>query len=140
MLDGKVAFITGAARGQGRASALRLAQESADILALDIAANPPPTLSYELAGTADLDGTVRLVEALGRQIVKGVADVRHLSEVQAVVGTGLDAFGKIDIVHANAGIGSWGHVGADRGAVERDDRRKPHRRLRHDTRRAALDG
>lgn len=106
-LDGKVAFITGAARGQGRASAVRLAREGADIIALDIAATRLQTLSYELATSEDLDETVRLVEAQGRRIVRGVGDVRNLAEVQAVVDAGLDAFGRIDLVHANAGIGSW---------------------------------
>jgi SDR family mycofactocin-dependent oxidoreductase len=107
LLDGQVAFITGAGRGQGRASALRLAREGADIIALDIAASPLTSIPYELASADDLDQTVRLVEQLDRRALKGIADVRHLSEVQAVVDAGLEAFGKIDIVHANAGIGSW---------------------------------
>src|SRR5579863_4348679 len=106
-LDGKVAFITGAGRGQGRATALRLAGEGADIIALDVASSPLKSLSYGLASSGDLDETVRLVQERGRRIVRGVADVRHLSEVQAVVDAGLEQFGKIDIVHANAGIGSW---------------------------------
>ena len=107
LLDGKVAFITGAARGQGRASALRLAEEGADIIALDIAANPLRSIPYDLSTPDDLDETIRLVEERDRRAVKGIADVRNLSEVQAVVEAGLEAFGKIDIVHANAGIGSW---------------------------------
>ena len=107
VLDGQVAFITGAARGQGRASALRLADEGADIIALDVAANPLATLSYQLSNSADLDETIQLVEERGRRAVRGVADVRSLDEVQAVVDAGLEAFGKIDMVHANAGIGSW---------------------------------
>jgi (+)-trans-carveol dehydrogenase len=106
-LEGKVAFITGAGRGQGRASALRLAGEGADIIALDVAADPLTSIPYSLATGADLDETVRLVEERGRRAIKGVADVRHLSEVQAVVAAGLEAFGKIDVIHANAGIGSW---------------------------------
>jgi (+)-trans-carveol dehydrogenase len=106
-LDGKVAFITGAGRGQGRASALRLAGEGADIIALDVASSPLKSLSYGLSSSADLDETVRLVQESGRRIVRGVADVRNLAEVQAVVDAGLEQFGKIDIVHANAGIGSW---------------------------------
>jgi SDR family mycofactocin-dependent oxidoreductase len=106
-LDGKVAFVTGAGRGQGRASAVRLAKEGADVIALDVEANPLITLSYDLSTAADLDETISLIEAEGRRAVRGVADVRHLSQVQAVVAEGLEAFGKIDLVHANAGIGSW---------------------------------
>jgi SDR family mycofactocin-dependent oxidoreductase len=106
-LDGKVAFVTGAGRGQGRASALRLAREGADVIALDVAADPLQTLSYGLSTPSDLDETIALVEAEGRRAVRGVADVRHLAEVQAVVAEGLEAFGRIDLVHANAGIGSW---------------------------------
>jgi (+)-trans-carveol dehydrogenase len=107
VLDGKVAFITGAGRGQGRATALRLAAEGADVIALDVAADPLTSIPYKLASPADLDETVRLVQERGRRAIKGVADVRRLAEVQAVVDAGLEAFGKIDIVHANAGIGSW---------------------------------
>jgi SDR family mycofactocin-dependent oxidoreductase len=106
-LDGKVAFVTGAGRGQGRASAVRLAREGADVIALDVAANPLTTLSYELSSGDDLDETIRLIEAEGRRAVRGVADVRRLSEVQAVVDAGLEQLGRIDLVHANAGIGSW---------------------------------
>ena len=107
LFDGKVAFITGAGRGQGRATALRLAEEGADIIALDIAATPLTSVPYELASMDDLDETVRLVRDRGRRALKGVADVRTLAEVQAVVDAGLREFGKIDLVHANAGIGSW---------------------------------
>jgi (+)-trans-carveol dehydrogenase len=107
LFDGRVAFITGAGRGQGRASALKLAAEGADIIALDVASDPLTTLSYKLSSIDDLDETVRLVQDRGRRAIKGVADVRHLAEVQAVVDAGLEEFGKIDLVHANAGIGSW---------------------------------
>jgi SDR family mycofactocin-dependent oxidoreductase len=106
-LDGKVAFVTGAARGQGRASAVRLARQGADVIALDVAANPLKTLSYDLSSSDDLDETISLIEAEGRRAVRGVADVRRLSEVQAVVDAGLEELGRIDFVHANAGIGSW---------------------------------
>jgi SDR family mycofactocin-dependent oxidoreductase len=106
-LDGKVAFVTGAGRGQGRASALRLAREGADVIALDVAGDPLTTLTYGLATPADLDETISLIEAEGRRAVRGVADVRHLAEIQAVVAEGLEALGRIDLVHANAGIGSW---------------------------------
>jgi SDR family mycofactocin-dependent oxidoreductase len=107
-LDGKVAFVTGAGRGQGRASAVRLASLGADVIALDVAADPLETIPYTLATPDDLDETIALIEALDRRALRGVADVRSLAEVQAVVDAGLETFGHIDIVHANAGIGSWG--------------------------------
>jgi (+)-trans-carveol dehydrogenase len=106
-LDGKVAFITGAGRGQGRSHALRLAEEGADIIALDVCADAVETVPYGLASPDDLDETVAQVQATGRRAVKGVADVRDLSQVQAVVDAGLAELGRIDIVCANAGIGSW---------------------------------
>jgi SDR family mycofactocin-dependent oxidoreductase len=107
-LDGKVAFVTGAGRGQGRASALRLAAEGADIITLDLSSDPGTTLSYALSSESDLDETIGLIEERGRKAVKGIGDVRSLAEVQAVVDQGLEAFGHIDVVHANAGIGGWG--------------------------------
>jgi SDR family mycofactocin-dependent oxidoreductase len=105
--DGKVAFITGAGRGQGRSHALRLAGEGADIIALDVCDDAVDTVGYGLATSDDLDQTVAQVEAKGRRAVKGVADVRNLSEVQSVVEAGLAELGRIDIVCANAGIGTW---------------------------------
>ncbi|HXA34269.1 MAG TPA: SDR family mycofactocin-dependent oxidoreductase, partial [Acidimicrobiales bacterium] len=77
-LEGKVAFVTGAARGQGRAHALRLADEGADIIAADVCA-PIDTIKYPSATRADLEETVRLVSALGRKIVAAEADVRDLA-------------------------------------------------------------
>jgi (+)-trans-carveol dehydrogenase len=106
LLEDKVAFVTGAARGQGRSHALRLAQEGADIIALDICSQGVETVAYDLSTQADLDETVRLVESLDRRVVAGVGDVRELDQVQKVVDEGLAAFGHIDIVCANAGIGS----------------------------------
>ncbi|NDV10596.1 mycofactocin-coupled SDR family oxidoreductase [Rhodococcus sp. IEGM 248] len=106
LLEDKVAFVTGAARGQGRSHALRLAQEGADIIALDICSQGVETVAYDLSTQADLDETVRLVESLDRRVVAGVGDVRELGQVQKVVDEGLAAFGHIDIVCANAGIGS----------------------------------
>jgi SDR family mycofactocin-dependent oxidoreductase len=106
-LDGKVAFITGAGRGQGRSHALRLADEGADIIALDICADAVETVGYGLATADDLKDTAAQVEARGRRAVTGIADVRDLGQVQKVVDAGLAELGKIDIVCANAGVGSW---------------------------------
>ena len=106
-LEGKVAFITGAGRGQGRSHALRLADEGADIIALDICADAVETVSYGLATRADLEETVALIEAKGRRALAGEADVRDLGQVQKVVDEGLGQFGRIDVICANAGIGSW---------------------------------
>jgi SDR family mycofactocin-dependent oxidoreductase len=106
-LDGKVAFITGAARGQGRSHALALAREGADIVALDIGRDAFESVPYPLGTEAELDETVAAVEALGRRALKGLADVRDLGQVQAVVDTALETFDSIDIVCANAGIGSF---------------------------------
>ena len=102
-LEGKVAFITGAARGQGRSHAIRLAQEGADIVALDICQDVE-TVPFAGATEADLQETVKEVEALDRRIVAQQADVRDLAAVQRVVDEGLSQFGHIDIVCANAGI------------------------------------
>jgi SDR family mycofactocin-dependent oxidoreductase len=106
-LTGKVAFISGAARGQGRSHALRLAADGADIIALDICDNVDH-VDYPMATKADLEETRRLVEERGRKIVTGVADVRSQDAVNAVVAEGLNAFGRIDIVLANAGLTTYG--------------------------------
>jgi SDR family mycofactocin-dependent oxidoreductase len=103
MLDGKVAFITGAARGQGRSHAIRLAQEGADIIAVDIC-ETFDSMNYPLATPEDLAQTVKDVEALDRRIVAGQADVRVKSELKAVLEAGLDEFGRLDVVVANAGV------------------------------------
>jgi len=107
LVDGKVALVTGAARGQGRSHAVRLAAEGADVIAVDICADSLETLSYSLSTEDDLDATVREVEAGGRRAVKAIADVRSLSELQRAVEAGLAELGRIDIVCANAGIGTW---------------------------------
>ncbi|MQY27443.1 mycofactocin-coupled SDR family oxidoreductase [Nocardia aurantia] len=102
-LTGKVAFITGAARGQGRAHAVAMAREGADIIAVDICrqieSNP-----YPLATPEDLDETARAVGELGGRIVARIADVRERHELRDAVAAGVTEFGKIDIVVANAGI------------------------------------
>jgi len=102
-LEGKVAFITGAARGQGRSHAVRLAQEGADIIAIDICATFD-SMNYPLATPEDLAQTVKDVEALDRRIVAGQADVRVKSELKRVLDAGLAEFGRLDIVVANAGV------------------------------------
>ncbi|MHB8335068.1 MAG: mycofactocin-coupled SDR family oxidoreductase [Acidimicrobiales bacterium] len=106
-LNGKVAFITGAGRGQGRSHALTLARQGADIIAVDICAEDVATVEYGLATPEDLDETVAAVRALGRRCVRAVADVRSLNALQAAAQAGLDGLGHIDIVCANAGIGNW---------------------------------
>jgi SDR family mycofactocin-dependent oxidoreductase len=102
-LDGKVAFITGAARGQGRAEALRLAADGANIIAVDIC-DQIASVPYPLATPDDLAATVKLVEDAGARIVAQQADVRDQSALATALQVGLDEFGRVDIVVANAGI------------------------------------
>jgi SDR family mycofactocin-dependent oxidoreductase len=102
-VDGKVAFITGGARGQGRAHAVRLAEEGADIIAIDLC-DQIGTVDYPMSTKADLAETARLVEELDRRIMTRQADVRDVGQLEAAVQAGLDEFGKIDIAIANAGI------------------------------------
>jgi SDR family mycofactocin-dependent oxidoreductase len=102
-LDGKVAFITGAARGQGRSHAVRLAEEGADIIAVDLCAQID-TIPYPMSTPDDLALTVKEVEALGRRIVATEADVRDRKALQAAFDDGVAQLGRIDIVVANAGI------------------------------------
>jgi SDR family mycofactocin-dependent oxidoreductase len=108
-VEGKVAFITGAARGQGRSHAVRLAQEGADVIAVDLCAPiESVTKRYPLASPEELDETVAAVERLGRRIVARQADVRDPVALGKALGEGIDAFGSLDIVVANAGIASYG--------------------------------
>lgn len=102
-LEGKVAFITGAARGQGRSHAIRLAQEGADIIAIDLCAQIE-SVGYPMSTPEDLAETVREVEALDRRIHAVEADVRDREALQSALDTGIAQLGRLDIVLANAGI------------------------------------
>jgi SDR family mycofactocin-dependent oxidoreductase len=109
---GKVAFITGAGRGQGRSHAIRLAEEGADIIAVDICRDYD-TVPYAMATEGDLAQTVKAVEALDRRIVVTRADVRDAAVLRAAVDDGVAQLGRLDIVSANAGIctvQSWDEV------------------------------
>lgn len=108
-LDGKVALITGGARGQGRSHALTLAREGADIVVCDIAAQMA-TVPYPMATAAQLEETVRLVEELDRRCLAVRADVRDSGQVAAAVERAISEFGKIDILLANAGILSFSPI------------------------------
>jgi SDR family mycofactocin-dependent oxidoreductase len=114
-LEGKVAFITGAARGQGRSHAIRLAQEGADIIAVDICAQID-SVPYGMATREDLEQTAKEVEALDRRIVTQIADVRDEAALRAAFEAGVAQLGPVDIVLANAGIiahsldGAWQEV------------------------------
>jgi (+)-trans-carveol dehydrogenase/(-)-trans-carveol dehydrogenase len=105
-VKGKVAFVTGLARGQGRSHAVRLAEEGADIIGIDLCEDIPENPPYEGATEEDLAETVRLVEGLDRRIVVQKGDVRDYDAVKSAVDAGVAEFGRLDIVSANAGIGS----------------------------------
>lgn len=102
-LDGRVAFITGVARGQGRSHAVRLASEGADIIGVDICADIDAN-GYPMASRQELDDTIALVEAAGGKMVGTVADVRDFSALKSALDSGVEHFGRLDIVLANAGI------------------------------------
>jgi SDR family mycofactocin-dependent oxidoreductase len=106
-VEGKVALITGAARGQGRSHAVRLAQEGAEIVAVDICAQLD-NVPYPLATPEDLAATAKLVEELDRRVIARQTDVRDSNAMKAVVDEAIAEFGHIDIVCANAGISSSG--------------------------------
>jgi SDR family mycofactocin-dependent oxidoreductase len=109
-LDGKVAFITGAGRGQGRAHAVRLAEEGADIIAVDICEDLP-TVPYPLSSADDLEHTAKLVRDTGARVVSKVADVRDIAALRTAFDEGVAEFGgRIDIVVANAGVMHYGDV------------------------------
>jgi SDR family mycofactocin-dependent oxidoreductase len=105
-MDGKVALITGAARGQGRSHALRLAQEGAEIIAVDVCAQLD-SVPYDMATPDDLAETAKLVEDLDRRVITHQADVRDLGALQAAVEEGVAELGHLDVVCANAGIASF---------------------------------
>jgi SDR family mycofactocin-dependent oxidoreductase len=102
-VEGKIALITGAARGQGRSHAVRLAEEGADIIAVDICA-PVRGVPYPAATPEDLAETVRQVEALDRRIVASTVDTRDLAALESGVSAGVAELGRLDVVVANAGI------------------------------------
>lgn len=106
-LEGKVAFITGVARGQGRSHAARLAAEGADIIGIDICADIESN-GYPMATLDELDETVALVESHGGKMLASVADVRDFHALRAALDAGVEHFGRLDIVLANAGIAAMG--------------------------------
>jgi len=106
LLDGKVAVITGAGRGQGRAHAIRFAEEGADIIAMDICRDVE-TVPYKGTTREDLDRTVAAVEMLGRRIIASETDVRDGRAVTEAIDHGVASFGRLDAVVANAGITSY---------------------------------
>ena len=103
-LTDRVAFITGAARGQGRAHAVKMASEGADIIAVDICGPLPSCVPYNSATKEDLDETVRLVEATGRRVLPYVVDTRDATALTEAVDTAVTELGRLDVIVANAGI------------------------------------
>ncbi|MGH2938034.1 MAG: SDR family NAD(P)-dependent oxidoreductase, partial [Solirubrobacterales bacterium] len=101
-VEDKVAFITGAARGQGRSHAVRLAEEGADIIAIDVCKDLG--MAYPPATSENLAETVRQVEATGRRIVAAEVDVRDVDGLRSAVDAGVEELGRLDIVAANAGV------------------------------------
>jgi len=118
-LDGKVAFITGVARGQGRSHAVRLAEEGADIIGVDLC-EQVPTVRYKMSTEADLQETERLVAATGRRMLARKADVRDLDALKDTVAAGVEQFGRLDTIIANAGILIGKYDEADSAATFRD--------------------
>lgn len=102
-VEGKVAFVTGAARGQGRSHAVRLAEEGAEIIAVDVC-HDIETIGYPMASPEDLDETARLIEKTGQRVVIAQADVREAAQLRTALDNGLAEFGKLDIVVAQAGV------------------------------------
>ena len=109
-LEGRVAFVTGAARGQGRAHAVRLANEGADVIAIDVCGPVSDTITYPPATAEELAETARQVEATGRKVLAREVDIRDLAAQQRVVADAIEQFGRLDVVVANAGVLSWGRM------------------------------
>lgn len=109
-LAGRVAFVTGAARGQGRAYAVRLAREGADVVISDICAPVSGTVPYAAATPEDLAETVRLVEAEGATVLARQVDIRDDPALRQLVAGSVERFGRLDILVANAGVLSWGRL------------------------------
>lgn len=121
-LEGKVAFITGAARGQGRSHAIRLAEEGADIIATDLCEEVPSIGKYYPGATEeDLAKTVRQVEALDRRIVAAKADVRDYEALKGALDEGVSQLGRVDIALANAGVFGFGDPAHEISEVEWQD-------------------
>src|SRR6201989_323396 len=109
-LEGQVAFVTGAARGQARAHAIRRAAEGANIIAIDLCGPVSETITYPSASPDELDETARAVKATGRDVLTRELDIRDLAALQQVVADGVEQFGRLDIIVANAGVLSWGRM------------------------------
>jgi SDR family mycofactocin-dependent oxidoreductase len=109
-LQGKVAFITGAARGQGRSHAVRLAEEGADIIAIDVCGPVSSNTQIEPATPDDLIETADLVKRLNRRIVTAEVDVRDYAALKSAVDSGVEQLGRLDVICANAGIGNGGQT------------------------------
>jgi SDR family mycofactocin-dependent oxidoreductase len=109
-LAGKVAYVTGAARGQGRSHCVRLARAGADIIAIDACGPVAEHNGYPPAEPADLAETVNLVEGEGRKMRAEEVDIRDLAGQQRVVSDAIEQFGRLDIVVANAGVLNWGRL------------------------------
>jgi SDR family mycofactocin-dependent oxidoreductase len=109
-LSGRVAYVTGAARGQGRSHCVRLARAGADIVAIDACGPVADHNGYEASTPEDLAETVHLVEGEGRKILAKEIDVRDLDGQQRLVADAVEQFGRLDIVVANAGVLNWGRV------------------------------
>lgn len=109
-LAGKVAFITGAARAQGRAHAVRLASDGADVVVSDACAPIAASATYPAPTPEDLAETVRLVEQTGRRALSAVLDIRDLGALQDLVTRTIDTFGRLDVLVANAAVLSWGRL------------------------------
>ncbi|NGP08479.1 mycofactocin-coupled SDR family oxidoreductase [Rhodococcus sp. 14C212] len=107
-LEDKVALVTGAARGQGRSHCIRLAEEGADIIAIDVCSPNETVASFPLATDAELDETAAAVQRLDRRVLARQVDVRNLEDLEAVVAEGIEKLGRLDTVVANAAIVEWG--------------------------------